>query len=170
MRYLYFLNERCVDCGACRAACAAEHKRNHRVYDPLGGLPMARKWNGSATLHHLGDGIPYPMRCIHCDDARCVEACIAGSLGRTDRVFGRWALCVGCFMCVMNCPYGAMLPLADKAIKCDHCLFTEKPACVRACPQGALLYCDAEEYAHRTRPSPWRDRTPREIPLMRARR
>jgi anaerobic carbon-monoxide dehydrogenase iron sulfur subunit len=168
VRQLYFIPERCVDCGACRVGCVSEHSRNHDIYDPLSVLSMARKRERSVLSHSLTNPLPYPMRCIHCDDAPCMEACIGGSLGREDRVFGRWRLCVGCFMCVMNCPYGAMLPCGDKAIKCDQCLFTEKPACVRACPQGALLFAEAGELDGAVRQHLWRERTPKELPLLKA--
>jgi len=57
--------------------------------------------------------------------------------------------CRGCWMCVMSCPFGAVIPSAQfkTAMKCDACMHMEQPACVAACPTGALVYGEEEEYA-----------------------
>ena len=50
--------------------------------------------------------------------------------------------CVGCWMCIMVCPIGAIYrDSEDKAaVKCDLCEGKEIPACVLSCPTNALLY------------------------------
>ena len=56
--------------------------------------------------------------------------------------------CVGCKMCVLACPFGAMelFPDHGKAEKCDHCLSIDgDPECVKFCVPGALVYTDLEE-------------------------
>ena len=57
-------------------------------------------------------------------------------------------VCRGCWMCVMACPFGAIVPdpEAKVAIKCDACKDMEQPACVAACPTGALIYGDDTAY------------------------
>jgi Fe-S-cluster-containing hydrogenase components 2 len=97
-----------------------------------------------------------------------MEGCISGAIGKADRVYSKWDTCVGCFMCVMNCPFGAVLPFFNKAVRCDQCLFTEKPACVRACPQNAIVYMESNEFAENERKKRWRDKTQKEIPLLKA--
>ena len=53
------------------------------------------------------------------------------------------ALCVGCKVCTIACPFGTINYNADtgKVVKCDLC--EGEPACVEACPTGAIAYIDA---------------------------
>jgi Fe-S-cluster-containing hydrogenase component 2 len=68
----------------------------------------------------------------------------------------------------MTCPYGAILPFFGKAIKCDQCLFTEKPACVRACPHNAIVFMEKDEFSIAKGKMKWHEGPQREAPLMRA--
>jgi carbon-monoxide dehydrogenase iron sulfur subunit len=56
---------------------------------------------------------------------------------------------VGCWSCIMVCPFGAIVRNEDcrQAVKCDHCMDRDNPACVEACPTRALVYCEEEEAA-----------------------
>jgi carbon-monoxide dehydrogenase iron sulfur subunit len=55
--------------------------------------------------------------------------------------------CRGCWMCVMSCPLGVILPSAYQvAMKCDACMNMEMPACVSSCPTGALIYGEETDY------------------------
>jgi carbon-monoxide dehydrogenase iron sulfur subunit len=49
--------------------------------------------------------------------------------------------CVGCWSCIMVCPIGAIKRNEEshQALKCDHCPDLETPACITACPTGALV-------------------------------
>jgi len=53
------------------------------------------------------------------------------------------ALCVGCKVCTIACPFGTVNynPASGKVIKCDLC--GGDPACAKACPTGAITYTDA---------------------------
>jgi Fe-S-cluster-containing hydrogenase component 2 len=53
------------------------------------------------------------------------------------------AVCVGCKVCTIACPFGTVNYNADsgKVIKCDLC--GGNPACAEACPTGAITYIDA---------------------------
>jgi carbon-monoxide dehydrogenase iron sulfur subunit len=47
----------------------------------------------------------------------------------------------------MVCPFGVIVKHEGlhRALKCDHCPDRESPACVDACPTGALVYSEREE-------------------------
>jgi len=49
--------------------------------------------------------------------------------------------CIGCWTCIMVCPYGAVRvdpQTGGVAAKCDLCPGLETPACVANCPNEAL--------------------------------
>jgi len=51
--------------------------------------------------------------------------------------------CVSCYTCILVCPYGAVSSSEDGAVqKCELCMKTTPgmPACVRGCPNGAIVY------------------------------
>jgi carbon-monoxide dehydrogenase iron sulfur subunit len=50
-------------------------------------------------------------------------------------------------MCVMVCPYGAIRPNIKKkiAVRCDKCKDKDEPACVKACPTGAIVWAEETE-------------------------
>ena len=82
------------------------------------------------------------LRCEQCGEPLCVFACKSGALQR-DPITGGIVLddtrCVGCFMCLMVCPSGVRPDAArDRVVRCDVCQGREIPACVTACPTGAL--------------------------------
>jgi carbon-monoxide dehydrogenase iron sulfur subunit len=49
--------------------------------------------------------------------------------------------CVGCWTCVVACPYGALVQDTNKKIvaKCDFCAGQDIPVCVANCPNEALV-------------------------------
>jgi carbon-monoxide dehydrogenase iron sulfur subunit len=87
------------------------------------------------------------LSCRHCENPSCVTACISGALYK-DEESGKTkydeSQCVGCWSCLMACPFGAIRrnPSKGKIIKCDLCEGRDKPACVEACPNAALSYED----------------------------
>ena len=52
--------------------------------------------------------------------------------------------CVGCYTCVLSCPYGAIVidEAGHKIRKCDLCTRNShgEPACVKACPNNAIVF------------------------------
>ncbi|HOK07179.1 MAG TPA: 4Fe-4S dicluster domain-containing protein [Syntrophales bacterium] len=91
--------------------------------------------------------------CMHCTDAACVKVCPSGALHYTQwgTVGIHHERCIGCKECVAACPFH--IPrydrVTDKVYKCDLCLSRIEanllPACVKACPTGALTFGDKDK-------------------------
>lgn len=131
---------RCTGCEACQVACSIENR-----------LPLAVAWR---QVHHANPthlpGIPsfhLSMACNHCDRPACLEGCPAAAYSRdagTGAVLLDDARCLGCRYCSWMCPYDA--PRFDESkglmAKCTFChsrlVAGQAPACVSACPTGAL--------------------------------
>ncbi|MDD3269355.1 MAG: 4Fe-4S dicluster domain-containing protein [Syntrophomonadaceae bacterium] len=133
------LPEYCLGCGLCEIYCAAQHDGwNGNVLKAFKkGKPVNRsQLMGSSQWCWLNT-------CMHCTDAPCVNGCISGAMQRDPdgTVYVDTERCVGCFTCVMLCPYGHVRPWQEKhqVIKCDLCRDQKGiPACVANCPNGAL--------------------------------
>jgi carbon-monoxide dehydrogenase iron sulfur subunit len=148
MKRVWVDRDKCLGCKTCELQCAVERNSASRTLrgaileDPK---PLARVSVFGATGHS------FPIQCRHCQDATCLKACPSGALQRDpemDNVFIDQEKCRGCWMCVMTCPFGAVVPSAGfkVAIKCDACMHMEEPACVASCPTGALVYGDEASY------------------------
>lgn len=144
--------EKCVACKGCEVACAVEHSSDKTLFGAMTDSPRPRPHVRveKAGVHS------YPARCQHCEDAACISACPMGAMTRnpdTHAVFVNKDKCVGCWMCVMVCPFGGVSadPVAKKAHKCDRCpertARGEDPACVAACPTKAMIFATPEEMA-----------------------
>jgi NAD(P)H-nitrite reductase large subunit/Fe-S-cluster-containing hydrogenase component 2 len=135
---LIFNRERCLACRACELACSVTHSGSQRLEAAIAeALPPKRR----VTIAAGKDGID-ALRCEQCAEPLCAFSCKSGALHR-DPISGWIALeesrCVGCFMCLMVCPHGIRPdPATDHVVRCDVCLGREIPACVAACPTGAL--------------------------------
>ena len=89
--------------------------------------------------------VSFAVSCRHCTDPLCVKSCIAGALAKADggMVEINRDKCVGCYTCVLVCPYGAIMPGEDGAMqKCELCVKNAagEPACVSGCPNRAIVY------------------------------
>jgi len=90
-------------------------------------------------------GKNYPISCRNCEDPKCVDACMAAALSfdkKIGMVLHEKERCVGCWMCVMSCPYGAIRPnkKTNIPVRCDKCKDKDEPSCVKACPTGAVIW------------------------------
>lgn len=123
----------CTSCLQCEMACAFEHTQS---FNP------ARSRIKIFEFEHGRLNVPYT--CTQCDEAWCMQACptsaisINTELGNVKVVDE--ALCVGCKVCTLACPYGTInyAPETGKVAKCDLC--GGDPACAKACPTGAITY------------------------------
>ncbi len=148
MKRIFVRADLCTACKTCELACAVEHSQAKSMFaSPLESpRPMNR------VFVEASNGSKIPIFCRHCDDAPCVAACISGAMFRdptSDAVMCDWSRCIGCWTCVMVCPYGVIgrqLELG-KAVKCDLCPGRETPACVASCPTKALLYEEVDTFS-----------------------
>lgn len=141
MKKVYAIEEFCLACHLCEYYCAFAHSGEKSLVKAYKhGLPQAR------IQVEEGDAVNFALNCRQCDNPICVKSCITGALSRGDdgviRVDSE--KCVGCWTCVMQCPYGAIVRgSGDKkaALKCDLCTESgEQPACVSGCPNRALVF------------------------------
>lgn len=124
--HLWILSRECVGCNKCEVACEHRH--------------------GVKRLERSSPAFPVavPEVCQHCPAPTCVEACISGALSRdpdTGLVTLDREQCVGCWSCIMVCPYLALRQdERDKPVstKCDRCEEFGGPACVGSCMTGAM--------------------------------
>ncbi len=161
MRRLFVRPELCTGCKTCEIACAVEHSQTKTL---LGAMmetsPPHTRIYVEATSDSPFDSLKMPMTCRHCDPAPCIAACIPQAMHRAagdvvTNVGGKNA-CIACGMCVMMCPFGmiARAPAPDgvvMALKCDLCPDLDVPACVTACPTGAIVFATGDEFAHQSR-------------------
>lgn len=147
--------ERCSGCKRCELACMEEHSdEKNYVLATLGDVePKTRIFMDSINDR------PVPIVCRQCEEALCVSACMAGCMQKDPVTgivtnMGHEQKCVGCWMCIMACPYGMINTSFDvvkagkntfaQALKCDFCPDRKIPACVDACPNEALEVEDVE--------------------------
>jgi carbon-monoxide dehydrogenase iron sulfur subunit len=144
--------DRCTGCLSCRLACATAHSEAGALLPAV----LAGEKTRTRIFVHWVEGKNLPLNCRHCTDAPCVDACVTGSMHvSSDGLVtnhDRQERCIGCWMCVMVCPFGVIRDSGEeepRAVKCDRqCTFESGiPACVRACPTGALLYGEVDQFS-----------------------
>jgi len=151
-REIFVRLDRCMGCHSCELACAVAHSTSQTLYGALSEQPQCKS---RVYVEWVAPDRSVPVLCRHCEDAPCMHACISGAIIRNTQgaVWTDTDKCIGCWTCVMVCPYGVIgrhLEL-QKAYRCDRCPDRAVPACVEACPTRALVYQSVPEYAGRAR-------------------
>lgn len=141
MKRVYAKEELCLNCRLCEVYCKTAHSESKDVV-------KANKYEEPAPVARLtvcGDNrLSAAVNCRHCDNPKCVEACITGAMhkdAKTGIVSVDENKCIGCMTCLAVCPFGS-IKTGKFAVKCDLCQGEEEPACVRNCPNRALVYTD----------------------------
>ena len=129
--------DKCTGCKACVVACHT-----------LNGLDEDEAWRDVGLLE-AGNGFQQTVTtaCHHCLEPECMHGCPVGAYEKeedTGIVRHLDDQCIGCEYCVLKCPYDVPKYSHDRGIvrKCDMChqrlADGEAPACVQACPTGAI--------------------------------
>ncbi len=144
--------DRCMGCHTCELACAVAHSGSQSLYGAIVEHPVPKP---RVFVEWVAPAASVPVLCRHCEDAPCMHACIAGAITQTEEsvVITDQDKCIGCWTCVMVCPYGVIGRHLEEnnAYRCDRCQDRETPACVDACPSRALVYRSVEEFSRETR-------------------
>jgi formate dehydrogenase iron-sulfur subunit len=130
----------CTGCKACVTACHS-----------LNGLDEDESWRSVTLLTGGSATRPFQQTvtaaCHHCVDPACLKGCPVDAYEK-DPVTGIVShledQCIGCSYCTLSCPYEVPVYNHRRGIvrKCDMCkgrlAAGEAPACVQACPSGAI--------------------------------
>lgn len=138
---------KCLGCRSCELACAVEHSSSKNMFFAHKEAPLPKK---RLKVENI-EGRIISLHCQHCEEALCVQACMSGALNKDEKTGATTHdrdKCVGCWMCVMVCPFGAIVRDIEEhiAVKCDLCPGREDYACVLSCPTGALFAGTKEEF------------------------
>lgn len=143
MKRIIVNEEYCIGCRLCEIHCLTQHSQSKKIIKAFKEeTPRAL---ARVVVEEEGP-LSFAMQCRHCADAPCVTACITGAMQRDERtgaVLCDEERCVGCWSCIMVCPFGAVLrnTVGRKAAsKCDLCYGEQTPVCVAHCPNEALVY------------------------------
>ncbi|MBI5359658.1 MAG: 4Fe-4S dicluster domain-containing protein [Planctomycetes bacterium] len=178
MKKLLIISAKCDGCRECEAACIDRQSRAHKSQkrrksapvsfisiisaqkpgplfpNPGNYLTARRPTKQEKTLPETAALESYhPLFCLHCDDAPCLEACISGAM-RRDKKTGLVNVdreqCVGCWSCIMACPFG-VITRGSHAMKCDGCPELPEPACAASCKPEALAFLTPQEFVKHSR-------------------
>lgn len=152
MKEIFVRMEHCTACKTCELACRIEHSQSKSLFGAFVETPTPRR----RIFVEMDGNAKMPVVCRHCEDAPCLNACISGAIYRdakTNAVMTNPDKCIGCWTCIMACPYGVMnrSPERRVSVKCDLCPGRETPACVDSCPTKTLVYAEPEEFARMKR-------------------
>jgi len=155
---------KCIGCKACQVACSEWNDlrddvgTNIGVYDNPADLSgqtwtLMRYFEVEPEQDHL-EWLIRKDGCMHCEDPGCLKACpspgaiVKYSNGIVDFISEH---CIGGGYCIKGCPFDIprSSPKDNKAYKCSLCSdrVSEgiEPACVKACPTGAITFGPKED-------------------------
>ena len=140
MKRIIAKEEICMGCGLCEVYCTVQHSKTK---DIIKAYKKETPRSISRVRLEISKPISFAIQCRHCENAPCVTACLSGAMTEdkeTGLIKHDKDKCIGCWTCVMVCPYGALkMDVSGKVVaKCDVCQELESPACVANCPNRAL--------------------------------
>ncbi len=127
---------KCTGCDSCIAACSFHH-----------GGEFSVKKSRIQVVKIKEAGVNVPLTCQQCGEAPCAEVCPTGSIKKDSNrnmVLIDELKCIGCGICSLACPFGA-ISYDDKskiAFKCDLC--SGDPMCAKVCGPKTIQYIEAD--------------------------
>lgn len=158
----------CIGCKACQVACMEWNDVRDEVGSNVGiyDNPLDLTENSWTVMRYSeveqNGKLEWLIRkdgCMHCADPGCLKACPApGAIIQYSNgiVDFHQENCIGCGYCVTGCPFNVprISKKDSKAYKCTLCsdrvAVNQAPACVKACPTGAIHFGakeDMKDYA-----------------------
>ena len=128
---------KCTGCRTCEQVCSATKEG---VVNP---------YKARVQIVRFEDIVfEVPVFCQQCVDAPCKSVCPVTAITRnedTGIVNVNYDRCIGCKMCIIACPFGAMGfdPSTRKVYKCDQC--NGDPMCVKYCDTKAIEYVNVTD-------------------------
>ncbi|RJQ52062.1 MAG: 4Fe-4S dicluster domain-containing protein [Actinobacteria bacterium] len=169
----------CIGCRRCAWACVKENnigRNSGFTYIQLLEMEAGKVELETANPYYARGGDPekwyLPVQCMHCDKPPCVQACpVRATRKEADGlVVQDYRKCIGCRLCMVNCPYHARhfnwndpyVPSAevnkDPAVrirpkgvveKCTFCIHRVRDGletrCTEACPVRARKFGDLND-------------------------
>ncbi|NPV73240.1 MAG: 4Fe-4S dicluster domain-containing protein [Pelotomaculum sp.] len=160
---------KCIGCRSCATACKSWNDLPERAAENTERWDVQPQMDSDTwtqvSYFLVGQGEERKWRfvkrqCMHCNEPACESACFTHSFLKTEQgavIYKPTELnkdyCVGCRYCMIACPfdipkfqYEKTFPYVQKCRFCyDRMLDgNQRPACVTACPTGALKYGNRE--------------------------
>jgi len=130
---------KCIACHTCELACVVEHSISKNLFTAILEEKLAQK---KREVGYITQDKTLSISCQNCREPLCLSACMSGAMHKDNegKVICDIDQCVGCWMCIMVCPYGSITRdvFKKKANKCDFCPDRDDYACVVSCPTKAL--------------------------------
>jgi len=139
MKRIYVNEDWCLGCHLCEYNCAFANSGETDMVKALKGITL----RPNIRIETNGK-VCFAVSCRHCDEPLCAMNCITGALTKKDGIITiDREKCVGCFTCVLSCPYGCVTP-TEKGVmqKCELCTQNSfgTPKCVSGCPNRAIVF------------------------------
>lgn len=134
MKYLFTYPEKCTGCRQCSIACALN--KAGECNPKKGAINVLRDEFERYEIQFV---------CLQCEEPECVAVCMKNAIAKGEDGIIRIdkEKCIGCRMCVIACPYGAIISFKGEIIKCDFC--DGDPICIKFCSTDAVVYEEESE-------------------------
>jgi len=158
---------KCIGCKACQVACMEWNDVRDEIGTNVGVYDNPPDLSGASwTVMRYAEVEPEPGKlewlirkdgCMHCADPGCLKACPApGAIVQFSNgiVDFHQENCIGCGYCITGCPFNIprISKKDSKVYKCTLCsdrvAVGLEPACIKACPTGALVFGTKDDMIH----------------------